>query len=103
MKDAEDEAYCVFVTTNLNINVVSDFRARRFMQYYNAAGTDYITGMKILPIQTTELKTLLRFDVRYPQIYKMLDKAYNSSEAPKEWYENNIVRETGFYNGQEIK
>ena len=28
----------------------------------------------------------------------MLDKAYNSSEAPKEWYENNIVRETGFYN-----
>lgn len=94
----EDEAYCVFVTTNLNINVVSDFRARRFMQYYNAAGTDCITGMKILPIQTTELKTLLRFDVRYPQIYKMLDKAYNSSEAPKEWYENNIVRETGFYN-----
>ena len=98
----EYEAYCVFVTTNLNINVISDFRARRFMQYYNAAGTDYITGMKILPIQTTELKTLLRFDVKYPQIYKMLDKAYNSSEAPKEWYEKNIVRETGFFNGQEI-
>lgn len=98
----EDEAYCVFVTTNLNINVISDFRARRFMQYYNATGTDYITGMKILPIQTTELKVLLKFDVRYPQIYKMLDKAYNSSEAPKEWYENNIVRETGFYNGQKI-
>lgn len=98
----EDEAYCVFVTTNLNINVVSDFRARRYMQYYNAAGTDYITGMKILPIQTTELKTLLKFDVRYSQIYRMLDKAYNSSEAPKEWYENNIVKETGFYNGREV-
>jgi len=94
----EDEAYCVFVTTYLNINVISDFRARRYMEYYNSAGTDYITGMKILPIQTSELKTLLRFDVRYPQIYKMLDKAYNSSETPKEWYENNIVRETGFYN-----
>ncbi|MFQ9933302.1 MAG: AlwI family type II restriction endonuclease [Lachnospiraceae bacterium] len=98
----EDEAYCVFVTTYLNINVISDFRARRYMEYYNAAGTDYITGMKILPIQTSELKTLLRFDVKYPQIYKMLDKAYNRSEAPKEWYENNIVRETGFYNGEEI-
>ncbi|MDE6312722.1 MAG: AlwI family type II restriction endonuclease [Lachnospiraceae bacterium] len=98
----EDEAYCVFVTTYLNINVISDFRARRYMEYYNATGTDYITGMKILPIQTSELKTLLRFDVRYPQIYKMLDKAYNSSEAPREWYENNIVRETSFYNGQEI-
>lgn len=97
-----EEAYCVFITTYLNVNVISDFRARRYMEYYNTAGTDYITGMKILPIQTSELKTLLRFDVKYPQIYKMLDKAHNSSEAPKEWYENNIVRETGFYNGQEI-
>lgn len=98
----EDEAYCVFVTTHLNINVISDFRARRHMEYYNATRTDYITGMKILPIQTSELKTLLRFDVRYPQIYKMLDKAYNSSEAPREWYENNIARETSFYNKQGI-
>ena len=98
----DEEAYCVFVTTFLNTNVISDFRARRYMEYYNAAGTDYITGMKILPIQTSELKTLLKFDVKYPQIYKMLDKAYNSSEAPKEWYEKNIIRETGFYNGQEI-
>lgn len=98
----EDEAYCVFVTTYLNTNVISDFRARRFTEYYNSAGTDYITGMKILPIQTSELKTLLKFDVRYPQIYKMLDKAYNSSEAPKEWYENNIVRETGIYGGETI-
>ena len=93
----DDEAYCVFVTTYLNTNVISDFRARRFMEYYNAAGTEYITGMKILPIQTSELKALLRFDVKYPQIYKMLDKAYQSSEAPKEWYENNIVRETVTY------
>lgn len=102
LENPDDEAYCVFVTTYLNTNVISDFRARRFMEYYNAAGTEYITGMKILPIQTSELKALLRFDVKYPQIYKMLDKAYQSSEAPKEWYENNIVRETICYNGQEI-
>ena len=102
LENPDDEAYCVFVTTYLNTNVISDFRARRFMEYYNAAGTEYITGMKILPIQTSELKALLRFDVKYPQIYKMLDKAYQSSEAPKEWYENNIVRETSFYNGREI-
>lgn len=99
----DDEAYCVFVTTFLNTNVISDFRARRYMEYYNTAGTEYITGMKILPIQTSELKTLLRFDVRYPQIYRMLDKAHNTSGAPKEWYENTIAKETGFYNGQEIE
>lgn len=98
----EDEAYCVFITTFLNNNVISDFRARRFMEYYNNAGTKYIIGMKILPIQTTELKTLLRFDVKYPQIYKMLDAAYKTEGSPKEWYENSIVRETGMYNGQEM-
>ena len=89
-----EEAYCVFITTYLHINVVSDFRTRKRAIYYDKAGEDYITGMKILPLQTSELKTLLRFDVKYPQIYKMLDKAYYSDEAPKEWYENNIVRET---------
>lgn len=89
-----DEAYCVFVTTFLNTNVISDFRARRNMEYYNSAGTEYITGMKILPIQTSELKTLLRSDIRYPQLYELLDKAYNSGGAPKEWYEDHIVNET---------
>lgn len=94
----EDEAYCVFITTFLNNNVISDFRARRFTEYYNNAGTEYITGMKILPMQTTELKTLLKFDVKYPQIYKMLEEAYNSEGAPKEWYENSIVREIDMCN-----
>lgn len=97
-----DEAYCVFVTTYLNNNVISDFRARKNMQYYNTSGTEYISGMKILPIQTSELKTLIKFDVKYPKIYKMLDVAYNREGAPKEWYETNIVRETIMYNGQEI-
>ena len=95
----EDEAYCVFITTYLNNNVISDFRARKYMEYYNNAG-EYIKGMKILPIETKELKTLLKFDVKYPQIYKMFDTAYHSEGAPKEWYENNIVKETGMYNGE---
>jgi len=81
---------------------ISDFRQRKDAVYYNNDGTEYITGMKILPMQTTELKTLIKFDVRYPQIYKMLDMAYRSDGAPKEWYENSIVKETGRYNGQEI-
>jgi len=98
----ENEAYCIFVTTYLNTNVISDFRARRYMEYYNQTGTDYITGMKILPIQTSELKELLRFDVKYPQIYEMLDKAHNSNETPREWYEKNIIREIACYNVQEI-
>ena len=97
LANPEEEAYCVFFTTNLHINVISDFRMRKRAEYYNSAGTDYITGMKILPMQTTELKTLLEFQVQYPTIYRMLDSAYNSDGAPKEWYEKNIVRETVNY------
>lgn len=89
----EEEAYCVFITTCLNVNVISDFRARRHMEYYNAAGTEYITGMKILPLQTSELKTLLKMEAAYPGVYRMLDRAYQSGGAPKEWYENTIVKE----------
>ena len=92
-----EEAYCVFITPYLHINVISDFRTRKNAVYYNTTGEDYITGMKILPLQTSELKNLLRFDVKYPQLYQMLDKAYYSDEAPKEWYENNIVKEIRTY------
>ncbi len=79
------------------MNVISDFRARKFMIYYNADGTKSVDGMKIIPIQTSELKTLLRFDVKYPQIYRMMEKAYDSNEAPKEWYEKNIIEEASAY------
>ena len=92
LMNPDEEAYCIFVTTFLHLNVISDFRARRFMEYYNKVGTELIKGMKIFPIQTSELREMLRGDMKYPQIYKMLDRAYGSNEAPKEWYENNIVR-----------
>ena len=97
LKNPDKEAYCIFITTFLNMNVISDFRARKFMIYYNADGTKSVDGMKIIPIQTSELKTLLRFDVKYPQIYRMMEKAYDSNEAPKEWYEKNIIEEASAY------
>lgn len=57
-----------------------------------------------MPIQTSELKLLLKFNVRYMQIYEMLEKAYNSSEPPKEWYEKNIVHDMAFYyNEKEVR
>lgn len=99
LMNPDDEAYCIFVTTFLNMNVISDFRGRKSMEYYSRNGTESITGMKILPIQTSELKEFLRFNIGYPQVYEILDKAYNGSGAPKEWYENYIVKETQYYAG----
>ncbi|MCI8326272.1 MAG: AlwI family type II restriction endonuclease [Lachnospiraceae bacterium] len=102
LKYPEDEAYCVFVTTYLNTNVISDFRARKYMEYYNTSGTKFITGMKILPIQTSELKILLESDVKYPQVYEMLDEAYHGNGAPKEWYETNVIKRAESYRENEI-
>lgn len=99
LEHPDTEVYCVFITTHLHTNVISDFRGRRFIEYYNSTGTEYITGMKILPIQTSELKTLMRFDVKYEDIYKLFDKAYKREGPPAEWYKDNIVRATVLYNG----
>lgn len=92
LANPNDEAYCVFITTSLNNNVISDFRARKYMEYYNHSGTAFITGMKIVPLQTSELKNILRLEIGYPQIYQLLDSAYHSGGAPKEWYEECIVK-----------
>lgn len=89
----DKEAYCVFITTYLHPNVISDFRGRRNMLYYDSTGAQYISGMKILPLQTSELKVMLKFDFEYRQIYKQFDDAYKTDDQPKEWYEKRIVGE----------
>jgi len=86
------EAYCIFSAACLHPNVISDFRGRRYMEYYNSAGTDFIQGMKILPIQTSELKEILRFHIGYTELYKLLERAYHIGGAAAEWYEENIVQ-----------
>lgn len=91
------EAYCLFVTTYLNTNVISDFRGRRFMEYYNSSGTEYIPGMKIIPIQTSELKALIQCDVKYKDIYRLFEQAYKTEGPAAKWYEDNIAGATNLY------
>lgn len=98
----EIEVYCVFVTTFLHTNVISDFRGRRFIEYYNSTGTEYVKGMKIVPIQTSELKTLIRFNIKYKDVYKLLDNAYRSEGPAAEWYKDTIIRGTTFYLDEEV-
>lgn len=87
----QEEAYCVFLTTFLHINVISDFRGRRNTEYYNPEGTDCINGMKILPVQTSELISLLEMNMKYSRLYGLLSQAHQSELPSKEWYEQNIV------------
>lgn len=86
-----EEAYAMFVTTFLHINVLADFRARKHTFYYSADGASHIEGMKIIPMQTDVLKTILRRQLKYPALYAMFATAHDTDMHPKEWYDSCIV------------
>lgn len=80
-------SYCVFATGALNINVIADFRSRKSIPYYDPQ--DYsrnVSGMKIIPLQNSELKAILKGGKRYKDLYSLFDTAFNSSLPPHEWY-----------------
>ena len=85
-------SYCVFATNYLNINVISDFRSRKTTPFYDSQ--DYsksVNGMKIIPLQTSELKKIVSNGKTYKELYPMFEEAFNSNLPPHEWYENCIV------------
>lgn len=86
------QSYCVFATNNLNINVISDFRGRKYNYFYDAQdNTKWINSMKIIPLQIRDLKNIIKSGKKYPYLYNIFEKAYNSSLPPKEWYEQEIA------------
>ena len=69
------------------MNVISDFRNRRKMEYYGGKnGDEVINGMMITPLENELLVTILKNKVRYSQLYKLFHEIQESSLAPKEWY-----------------
>ena len=81
------ESYCVFITNFLHMNVISDFRNRRKMEYYGGKnGDEVINGMMITPLENELLVTILKNKVRYSQLYKLFHEIQESLLAPKEWY-----------------
>jgi len=66
----ELDSYCVFITNFLHINVISDFRNRRKMEYYGGHnGEEVINGMMITPLENELLVMILQKCVKYPQLY----------------------------------
>jgi len=87
IRNGEGSAYCLFATTDLNINVISDFRGRKFMPYYDSQDfSKYVMGMKILPLQTEDLKNILLNGWTYRELYALFENAYASLLPPHLWY-----------------
>ena len=86
-------AYCIFVSNDLNPNVVADFRSRKDSYFYNAKDpTQYIKGMKIIPIDIEDIKEILMHKTKYSELYKIFEDAYNDrvNELPHIWLEKCI-------------
>ncbi len=70
LRSGDDNSYCVFATNYLNINVISDFRSRRNTPYYDPQDhTKLVSGMKIIPMQTSDLKTIVKKRKKYKDLY----------------------------------
>ncbi|MBQ8761470.1 MAG: AlwI family type II restriction endonuclease [Bacteroidales bacterium] len=81
-------SYCVFISNIVHINVVSDFRLRKSAFYFNPHNLDdYVIGLKIIPINTSDLRYIICHKIKYADIYKKFDAAFLSEENnPKTWY-----------------
>ncbi len=87
-------SYCVFATNYLDINVIADFRGRKSMPFYDPQ--DYsksVNGMKIIPLQTSDLKKIVSNRKTYKELYPIFETAFNSTLPPHEWYNKEICIE----------
>lgn len=84
--------YCVFATNKLHINVISDFISRKNYTYCNPQDpNDYIEGMKIIPLEISDLKNIIIHGKKYPELYEKFEQAFLAKEShPNIWYENFI-------------
>lgn len=88
MIDVNKNSYCTFVSNNLHASVISDFRMRKNSPLYRN-DTEYVYGMKIIPLHTSELKVILAKSISYGTLYTLFDSAYNNTSiiSPPQWYD----------------
>lgn len=94
IKTHNDKSYCVFVTDELDPNVISDFRGRRNHTYYDRTGSGQkVKSMKIIPLDIADIKNIIAQAIDYERLYDMFDQAYRSGEFdddPVEWYNHSV-------------
>lgn len=83
------KSYCVFATNNLNPNVISDFRQRKDIMFFDSNDTNrYVKGMKIIPLETQDLRNIIKYQMQYPKLYSIFENAYlnDAYTNPFEWW-----------------
>ncbi len=83
------KSYSIFISNKLNVNIISDFRGRKTYIWYDTTNHDhFIQGLKIIPLKTTDLKTILQNNLTYKDLYSHFEQVYQSPNMEAlSWYE----------------
>lgn len=91
LRSGNEDSYCIFVTNYLDINVISDFRGRKTLPFYDPQDySRFVHGMKIIPLKVDFLRRMLKSKKTYRELYPLFEGAYQSSLLPHEWYEGTL-------------
>ena len=103
LRTGNHNSYCVFASNFLHINVISDFRSRKHYYYCDSQNHDnYITGMKIIPLSTEDLRNIVQCDIPYYELYNHFEQAFQSEEIhPQKWYNEYVVINNSLFNESE--
>ena len=97
LRTQNKSSYCLFATNYLDKNVISDFRGRKHSVFYDSRDeTKYIIGMKIIPLQTSDLRSILIANKQYSDLYPKYEKAYQTDlpMLPFNWYKRCVQENT---------
>ena len=97
LRTKNKSSYCLFATNYLDKNVISDFRGRKHMVFYDSKDeSQYVEGMKIIPLQTSDLRSILIAQKSYSDLYPKYEKAYqvNTPMLPLYWYKKCVQEKT---------
>ncbi len=97
LRTQNKSSYCLFATNYLDKNVISDFRMRKVMPFYDTRDDSrYVVGMKIIPLQTSDLRSIIMKEKKYSELYPKYEKAYQKDPTmmPVYWYETCVQEKT---------
>jgi hypothetical protein len=97
LRTQNKSSYCLFATNYLDKNVISDFRMRKVMPFYDTRDDSrYVIGMKIIPLQTSDLRSIIITEKKYAELYPKYEKAYQKDPTmmPVYWYETCVKEKT---------
>jgi len=95
IKSDNEFDYSLFISTYLDENVVTDFRYRKEMPYKKNGKTVY--GMKIVPLKTDSVKSIIRNGKKYKELYGVFDKYHGLPLKDENWHAELLKEVAGEY------